>query len=181
MRKYLKRLLSIVCVLAMVTSLNLSVAAAGTESSTDIVISQQEVQNFEKMLENFSDEELRSFLLENYASSEEEVEDFLAVCSNQVMPLGVDFPENPYIGQRYTATLVFDVVGGATALEIAGDIVKDYNIKWGLALMIAGFAADVVSTLTGVYQIKAEVEYVYLRDDNGELRWVYGPNHVSIN
>lgn len=62
MRKYLKRLLSIVCVLAMVTSLNLSVAAAGTESSTDIVISQQEVQNFEKMLENFSDEELRSFL-----------------------------------------------------------------------------------------------------------------------
>lgn len=133
------------------------------------------------MLENFSDEELRSFLLENYASSEEEVEDFLAICSNQVMPLGVDFPENPYIGQRYTATLVFDVVGGATALEIAGDIVKDYNIKWGLALMIAGFAADVVSTLTGVYQIKAEVEYVYLRDDNGELRWVYGPIHVSIN
>ena len=47
--------------------------------------------------------------------------------------------------------------------------------------MIAGFAADVVSTLTGVYQIKAEVEYVYLRDDNGELRWVYGPIHVSIN
>ena len=66
-------------------------------------------------------------------------------------------------------------------MEIAGDIVKDYNIKWGLAVMVAGFVADVVSTLTGVYQIKAEVEYVYLRDDNGELRWVYGPIHVSIN
>lgn len=183
MKKTMKKMISTICLAAFILSLTIPAAFAHsgeTQDSATITMT-EEMKRFADMIDHMSNSELCEFFVEQFHVSESEALQLVALESGRGSRAStMKFPSNPKIGDKHTETYLIDITTTATALELAGDLVQNYNLTWGLAITLAGMIIDAVSGTVGVSMVEIKVTYVYGETNDGLIDWNVGPATIKV-
>lgn len=183
MKKSIHRIISIVCVMTLLISLNIPAVYAYSDaaSNPNIIVLSEEDMKLANMIDNMTNAELSVFLRESFGVAEQEAQELVRwEGGNDSVVSPMAFPSNPVIGQKYVATYRLNVETTTTVMKLAGKLVQNYNLTWGLAITLAGNILNLVANKTGVVTVLIEITYIYGTDNDGEIRWVVGPSRIEL-